>query len=79
MNADIAARLAIADTFPKLLRLNAREYGQDIALREKDLGIWDAWTWGRYCDRVRDLAQCCSPSVSCWCWACCCRWWCCGR
>ena len=56
MNAEIAARLAIADTFPKLLRLNAREHGDDIALREKDLGIWNAWTWGRYCDRVRDLA-----------------------
>jgi long-chain acyl-CoA synthetase len=56
MNADIAARLAGADTFPKLLRLNAREHGGDIALREKHLGIWDAWTWARYHDRVRDLA-----------------------
>ena len=56
MNADIAARLTKADTFPKLLRLNAREHGADIALREKDLGIWDAWTWARYRDRVRDFA-----------------------
>ncbi len=56
MNAEIAARLAMADTFPKLLRLNARDHGDDIALREKDLGIWDAWTWARYCDRVRDFA-----------------------
>jgi long-chain acyl-CoA synthetase len=56
MNAEIAARLAMADTFPKLLRLNAREHGGAIALREKDLGIWDAWTWARYADRVRDFA-----------------------
>ncbi len=56
MNADIAARIAKADTFPKLLRLNAREHGEDIALREKDFGIWRAWSWQRYHDRVRDFA-----------------------
>ncbi|WP_088342602.1 MULTISPECIES: long-chain fatty acid--CoA ligase [Rhodomicrobium] len=56
MTAGIAARLAEADTFPKLLRLNAREHPADIALREKDFGIWHAWSWQRYHERVRDFA-----------------------
>ncbi len=56
MNAGMQARLAVADTFPKLLRLNASENGGDIALREKNLGIWEAWTWARYAERVRDFA-----------------------
>ena len=37
---DYAGRVAQADTYPKLLRLNAREHGGEIALREKDLGLW---------------------------------------
>ena len=39
---DYAGRVAQADTYPKLLRLNAREHGSEIALREKDLGLWRA-------------------------------------
>ena len=39
---DYAARVAQADTYPKLLRLNAREHGNEIALREKDFGLWRA-------------------------------------
>jgi long-chain acyl-CoA synthetase len=35
---DYAGRVAQADTYPKLLRLNAREHGGEIALREKDYG-----------------------------------------
>ena len=42
--------VAKADTFPKLLRLNASEHGGEIALREKDLGMWRAWTWRDYGD-----------------------------
>src|SRR4249920_188505 len=53
---DYAGRVAQADTFPKLLRLNAREYGSEIALREKDLGLWRTFTWNDYEDRVRDFA-----------------------
>jgi long-chain acyl-CoA synthetase len=36
---DYARRAAQADTYPKMLRLNAREHGREIALREKDLGL----------------------------------------
>src|SRR3954453_767639 len=53
---DYAARVAEADTFPKLLRLNAREHGKDVALREKDFGLWRALTWSDYQARVRDFA-----------------------
>jgi long-chain acyl-CoA synthetase len=53
---DYAGRVAQADTFPKLLRLNSREYGNEIALREKDLGLWRVFTWSDYQARVRDFA-----------------------
>jgi long-chain acyl-CoA synthetase len=53
---DYAGRAVLADTYPKLLRLNAREYGGEIALREKDLGLWRVFTWSDYQARVRDFA-----------------------
>jgi long-chain acyl-CoA synthetase len=53
---DYAARAAAADTYPKLLRLNAREHGNEIALREKDLGLWRVLTWNDYQARVQDFA-----------------------
>jgi long-chain acyl-CoA synthetase len=53
---DYAARVAQADTYPKMLRLNAREFGGEIALREKDLGLWKPFTWNDYHSRVRDFA-----------------------
>jgi long-chain acyl-CoA synthetase len=53
---DYAGRVAQADTFPKLLRLNAREHGKDVALREKDFGLWREFTWDDYQTRVRDFA-----------------------
>jgi long-chain acyl-CoA synthetase len=53
---DYAGRVAQADTYPKLLRLNAREHGNEIALREKDLGLWRLFTWNDYQTRVQDFA-----------------------
>jgi long-chain acyl-CoA synthetase len=53
---DYAARAAQADTFPKMLRLNAKEHGREIALREKDFGLWRTFTWNDYQTRVRDFA-----------------------
>jgi len=53
---DYAGRVAAADTYPKLLRLNAREHGGEIALREKDLGLWKLFTWSDYHRRVHDFA-----------------------
>jgi long-chain acyl-CoA synthetase len=53
---DYAGRVAEADTYPKLLRLNAREHGGEIALREKDFGLWRLFTWNHYQNRVHDFA-----------------------
>jgi long-chain acyl-CoA synthetase len=53
---DYAGRVKQADTYPKLLRLNAREYGNEIALREKDFGLWREFTWNDYHARVKDFA-----------------------
>jgi long-chain acyl-CoA synthetase len=51
-----AGRAAQADTYPKMLRLNAREHSREIALREKDLGLWREFTWNDYQARVREFA-----------------------
>jgi long-chain acyl-CoA synthetase len=42
-----------ADTFPKLLIGNAEAIGRRTAIRHKDLGIWQAWTWAQVLDEVR--------------------------
>jgi long-chain acyl-CoA synthetase len=44
------------DTFPKLLMHHARVRADRPAIREKDLGIWQTWTWRRFADEVRSLA-----------------------
>src|SRR4051794_19906300 len=53
---DYAARAAQADTYPKLLRLNAKEHGGEIAMREKDFGLWKLFSWNDYQTRVHDFA-----------------------
>ncbi len=44
------------DTFPKLLGRNARERPDAFALREKEFGIWQSWTWRELETEVRELA-----------------------
>jgi len=44
------------DTFPLLLLRHARQQGNRTAIREKDLGIWQSWTWGQVANEVRALA-----------------------
>jgi len=44
------------DTFPKLLLDHAKNRPNKVAIREKDLGIWQSWTWKQVHDEVRDLA-----------------------
>jgi len=44
------------DTFPKLLLHHALVRGALPAIREKDLGIWQTWTWKHFADEVRALA-----------------------
>ena len=51
--ADAAGTL---DTFPKLLMHHALVRGARPAIREKDLGIWQTWTWKEFADEVRFVA-----------------------
>jgi long-chain acyl-CoA synthetase len=45
-----------ATTFPRLLHKHAAERGHHPATREKDLGIWQTWTWSEVEAEVRALA-----------------------
>ncbi|MCE9641819.1 MAG: AMP-binding protein [Betaproteobacteria bacterium] len=44
------------DTFPRLLLANAERLRQKPAVREKDLGIWQTWSWSEVADEVKVLA-----------------------
>ncbi len=46
----------MTDTFPKLLLRNAKEAGDQDALREKNYGIWRTYTWSMYATEVRRFA-----------------------
>ena len=43
-------------TLPRLLLRNARELQDRPAIREKDRGIWQTWSWRQYHDQVRNFA-----------------------
>jgi long-chain acyl-CoA synthetase len=45
-----------ADTLPKLLLRNARGFPREVALREKEFGIWRSITWAEYEARTRSIA-----------------------
>ncbi|MYB34783.1 MAG: long-chain fatty acid--CoA ligase [Gammaproteobacteria bacterium] len=45
------------DTFPKLLVHNARQFADRPAIREKDLGIWQTWSWQEMHDEIIDFAN----------------------
>ncbi len=51
-----AAGHGLPDTFPKLLDRNARLFAARPAMREKDYGIWQTWTWTQVRDEVRLIA-----------------------
>ncbi|ALK08500.1 AMP-binding protein [Blastochloris viridis] len=48
-----AAANGFADTFPKLLLQNAVTRGGRPAMRLKDLGIWQTWSWADAMEEVR--------------------------
>jgi len=50
------ADVARHDTFPKLLLHNAGRWPDEVAMREKEFGIWNEFTWSDYRDRVREIA-----------------------
>ncbi len=58
MNGTTASRASVVDfdTVPKLLLRNAERFSARPAYREKDLGIWQTWTWSDVRDEVQALA-----------------------
>jgi long-chain acyl-CoA synthetase len=51
-----AASSLAANTFPKLLLEHARVRPDRVAIREKDLGIWQSWSWSQVAHEVQALA-----------------------
>jgi long-chain acyl-CoA synthetase len=47
---------ARADTFAKLLVRNAAQFAERPAMRHKDFGIWQTWTWAQLANEVRAYA-----------------------
>ena len=47
---------ATADTFPRLLLWHAKARPNHPALREKDLGVWQTWSWSELAAEVHVLA-----------------------
>ncbi|SFQ66540.1 long-chain acyl-CoA synthetase [Variovorax sp. OK605] len=45
-----------APTFPRLLLAHAEAQPEAPAVREKDLGIWQTWTWNAVAQEVREMA-----------------------
>ena len=45
-----------ANTFPRLLLAHAKQQPDAPAVREKDLGIWQTWTWTQAASEVREIA-----------------------
>ncbi len=56
MAQSTSASSLAADTFPKLLLQHAGVRPDRVAIREKDLGIWQSWCWSQVADEVRALA-----------------------
>ncbi|MDF2371266.1 MAG: AMP-binding protein [Rhizobiaceae bacterium] len=40
-------------TFPQCLLLNANRFADRVAMRHKDLGVWQSWTWAQQLEEVR--------------------------
>jgi long-chain acyl-CoA synthetase len=45
------------DTFAKLFLKKSTKRGDAIAMREKDFGIWQSYTWNDYRDRAMEVAN----------------------
>ncbi|HKX18612.1 MAG TPA: AMP-binding protein, partial [bacterium] len=43
-------------TLPALLLAHAEDHGTRVAMREKEYGIWQPYTWAQCVDRVHALA-----------------------
>lgn len=45
------------DTFAKLFLKKSTERGDKVAMREKDFGIWQSYTWNDYRERALEIAN----------------------
>src|SRR5947199_2900342 len=52
----VATAANVLDTFPNMLREHARLRPDRPAMREKDYGIWQSWSWGDIAGEVAALA-----------------------
>ncbi|WP_335926797.1 long-chain fatty acid--CoA ligase [Vibrio parahaemolyticus] len=50
------ADITSLDTFPKVLQHNAKHWPEQVAMREKEFGIWREFTWQNYENRVKWMA-----------------------
>ncbi|EGQ9315387.1 long-chain fatty acid--CoA ligase [Vibrio parahaemolyticus] len=50
------ADITSLDTFPKVLQHNAKHWPEQVAMREKEFGIWREFTWQDYENRVKWMA-----------------------
>jgi len=53
MNKDECANFTLPQLFVKCMELHGRE---KVAIREKQFGIWEEWSWQDYYDTVKSLA-----------------------
>ena len=51
-----ASGIDALDTFPKMLLAHARLRPERPAMREKDYGIWQSWSWAAVAGEVEALA-----------------------
>jgi long-chain acyl-CoA synthetase len=56
MVATVSAADMVLDTFPKHLLRNAERFGTRPAMRHKDYGIWQSWSWAEQLAEIRAFA-----------------------
>lgn len=52
---EVGSQNVEVDTLPKILRRNRDKWGDSIAFRQKDLGVWQEWTWEEVYDEAKAL------------------------
>ena len=41
------------DTFPKYLLRNAERYASNAAMRHKNYGVWQSWSWAQLLEEIQ--------------------------
>lgn len=55
--SDAESRKIAVDTIPKCLRQGAGRWGDRVYMRQKDLGIWQRYSWNDVYDQVRAVSM----------------------